>query len=63
VRYRVELEGDVQQQGEWIVPAAEKEQAGRLLAYRLFGIVKTTLGTELPPLKPVKETEKAKESV
>ena len=63
VRYRVEFEGDVQQQGEWIVPAAEKEQAGRLLAYRLFGIVKTTLGTELPPLKPVKETEKAKESV
>jgi hypothetical protein len=59
VRYRVELNGETLQQGEWIVPAADLDKTGRLLAYRFMGIYKSTMGEELPPLKPVKEKEAA----
>lgn len=59
IRYRVELNGETLQQGEWIVTEADLDKTGRLLAYRFMGIYKNALGEELPPLKPVKEKEAA----
>ncbi len=58
VRYSVKSNGETLQQGEWIVPRSDKDKAGRLLAYRFFGIHKTVLGGELPPVLPTREKPK-----
>lgn len=58
VSYRVETATHILQRGVLRVEANEQENAGKLLAYRLFGINKTTIGNV--PIKPRPVAEKAK---
>jgi tetratricopeptide (TPR) repeat protein len=63
INYTVEYDGDIFQTGTLRVENEEREGAGKLLAYRLFGIQKTKIGETIPPApkaEPVKK-EKAEE--
>ncbi|MBS1554984.1 MAG: hypothetical protein JSU09_08650 [Bacteroidetes bacterium] len=61
VSYRVETATHILQRGVLRVEANEQENAGKVLAYRLFGINKTTIGNM--PIKPRPVAEKAKNVV
>jgi hypothetical protein len=61
VSYRVETTTHILQRGVLRVEADEQENAGKLLAYRLFGIQKNKTGekpTQTQPLKEEKKEEK-----
>lgn len=58
VSYRVETTTHILQRGVLRVEANEQENAGKVLAYRLFGINKTTIGDL--PTKPQKLEDKTK---
>ena len=61
IEYRVETDMRVLQTGILRVEASEVDKAGKLVAYRLFGIQKTTIGEKLPAVvQEVKKPEKAK---
>lgn len=51
IEYRVETNVRVLQSGTLRVESADMENAGKLLAYRLFGIQKTSIGEKLPAVK------------
>ena len=51
VSYRVQADDQVKQQGTLHIEQGEREGAGKLLAYRLFGIQKSKIG-EKPPAAP-----------
>ncbi len=51
IGYRVETAMRVLQTGDLLVEEEQLDQAGRLLAYRLFGIHKTVIGQRLPAEK------------
>lgn len=61
VDYRVETDMRVLQTGNLTVSPDEMNDAGRLLAYRLFGIHKSTIGEKLPAEKVVPEQPKKPE--
>jgi hypothetical protein len=54
VNYSVYTERKILQKGSFRVEEHERDMAGKLIAYRLFGIQKTKTG-EQPPAAPVKE--------
>jgi tetratricopeptide (TPR) repeat protein len=58
VTYRVETEMRVLQTGVFQVSPEEMDHAGKLLAYRLFGIQKSTIGEKLPAV-PAEQPKKA----
>jgi len=63
ITYRVETDMNILQSGNLLVEEDQLDQAGRLLAYRLFGIHKTVIGEKLPAEKKVEpklEEEKPK---
>ena len=60
IHYRVQSGETILQQGTFRVEAHERENAGKLVAYRLFGIQKAKTG-EQPPVAPAPEPEKEKE--
>ena len=62
VTYRVETDTDVLQSGSFQVEPHERGMAGALLAYRLFGIQKSTIG-EQPKAAPKPEKETAEKAV
>lgn len=53
IEYRVETDIRVLQTGTLNLEAADLPIAGKLLAYRLFGIHKSTIGEKPPAVKPV----------
>jgi tetratricopeptide (TPR) repeat protein len=59
--YEVSAGNSIQQRGTLRIEANEKESAGKLLAYRLFGIQKARLGEQPPVPTPVakEKVEKA----
>ena len=57
IRYAVNNGGNSAQQGILTIEVTEKENAGKLLAYHLFGIHKTKIG-EQPRIAPAVEKEK-----
>jgi tetratricopeptide (TPR) repeat protein len=59
VNYTVQLAGDIHQTGTLRVEDIEREGAGKLLAYRLFGVQKSRIG-EKPVVAPKVENEKKK---
>jgi tetratricopeptide (TPR) repeat protein len=61
IDYRVETDMRVLQTGTLLVEEQEYANAGRLLAYRLFGIHKSTIGEKLPAEKAVPEQPKKPE--
>lgn len=61
VNYRVETDMRVLQTGNLTVAPEEMNDAGRLLAYRLFGIQKAVIGERLPAEKPVEVKPKEEE--
>jgi hypothetical protein len=60
IHYRVQSGETILQQGTFRVEANERENAGKLVAYRLFGIQKAKTG-EQPPVAPAPGPEKEKE--
>lgn len=60
INYNVQLDGDYQQTGALHVGENEINGAGKLLAYRLFGVQKTKIGEQPPPV-PKQEKEKKEE--
>lgn len=62
IRYSVDNGGNSNQQGLLTIENAEQENAGKLLAYHLFGIRKSKIG-EQPPIAPAVEKEKTEKSV
>ena len=61
IEYRVETDMRVLQTGILRIEANEMDKAGKLVAYRLFGIQKTTIGEKLPAvIQEVKKPEKVK---
>ena len=60
IQYTVEFKGDIHQTGSLFVPENEIAMAGKLLAYRLFGIHKSRIGEKLSP-EPVKEIKEEKD--
>jgi len=62
IGYRVENNVRILQTGTLRVEEGEMDMAGKLLAYRLFGIHKSTIGEKLPAVTPeVKEEKKVEE--
>jgi hypothetical protein len=61
ITYRVQLGDEVIQSGTLRVEKNERKSAGKLLAYRLFGIQKARIGEQPPvvpePKKEVKENK------
>ncbi len=55
VSYRVETATHILQRGVLRVEAQEQENAGKVLAYRLFGIHKSKIGEKPTQAQPVKE--------
>jgi tetratricopeptide (TPR) repeat protein len=63
VSYRVETTTHILQRGVLRVEAHEQENAGKLLAYRLFGIQKNKTGEKPTQAQPVKEEKKEEKVV
>lgn len=59
VSYSIYNERKVLQKGSLRIEQADRNMAGKLIAYRLFGIQKTKIG-EQPPAAPVKEEKSEK---
>lgn len=55
IEYRVETDVRILQSGTLQVEKADADIAGKLLAYRLFGINKTTIGERPPAVKAAEE--------
>ncbi len=62
IRYAVDNGGSARQQGVLTIEATERADAGKLLAYHLFGIHKTKIG-EKPAVPPVVEKAKTEKAV
>jgi tetratricopeptide (TPR) repeat protein len=60
IRYSVQWLGDQIRQGTFRVEKADLGDAGRLIAYHLFGITKTKIGEQVKAV-PAPQTEKKKE--
>src|SRR5258708_1402453 len=63
VNYRVQTLGNITQQGTLRIEEQDITDAGKLIAYRLFGIQKTKIGEQpkaIPQAKPEKGKEKVK---
>ena len=58
INYNVKDGDQLLQQGSLRVEQNELESAGKLLAYRLFGVMKSTVGEKPIPSQPVKEIVK-----
>ncbi len=61
INYSVQWQGKVTQQGTLQLDETEKADAGKLIAYRLFGIHKSKIGEQpkaVPQAKPEKKDEK-----
>ncbi|NOS92148.1 MAG: hypothetical protein HOP30_09515 [Cyclobacteriaceae bacterium] len=61
IRYAVNNGGNMSQQGILTIESTERENAGKLLAYHLFGIHKTKIG-EQPRITPAVEKEKSEKT-
>lgn len=63
ISYRVETATHILQRGMLRIEPNEQENAGKLLAYRLFGIQKTKTGEKPTQAQPVKEEKKSEKVV
>lgn len=61
INYKVETTMRILQNGNLLVDEDQHDQAGRLLAYRLFGIHKDAIGEKLPAEKTVEPKQKKEE--
>lgn len=55
IHYQVEMAGRVLHQGSLRINKDEQENAGKILAYRLFGVQKTITGEHTKAAEPIKE--------
>jgi tetratricopeptide (TPR) repeat protein len=65
INYSVQWQGKVTQQGTLQLDETEKADAGKLIAYRIFGVHKSKIGEQpkaTPQAKPEKKEEKKAES-
>ncbi len=62
INYTVSDRDLVTQQGSLRIELSERANAGKLLAYRLFGVTKSTVGEKPIPSQPVKEVTKEENS-
>jgi tetratricopeptide (TPR) repeat protein len=66
INYSVQWQGEVTQQGTLQLDETEKADAGKLIAYRIFGIQKTKIGEQpkaVPQAKPEKKDGSVKKAV
>lgn len=65
INYSVQWQGKITQQGTLQLDETEKADAGKLIAYRIFGVHKSKIGEQpkaTPQTKPEKKEEKKAES-